>query len=192
MRFAYLNQSKIGAKKWVNQLVYGNYRDLCDENENNDSSSTHGSTSSSSSNNSSKTSTRSNSNNDENDDDDDGEFEQIKPTTSSGPHRHHHHTAQTNTEDCFVMAINSSQKYFLLFNFKSSDDGSSYLNLNYSSTGRKEKLSSGSLEKSLGLEERYSTEQENLIMLNLSNWLDKITEGFCPSKHTIKEWPNFN
>lgn len=98
-------------------------------------------------------------------------FEQIKP---NGPKksRRKPQRCQSNThDDCFVIAINPSQKYFVLFDLKSEVS---------------------TLEKSLGLDDNFSPQTETMIMQSLSNWLDKITEGLSPNKNAIRDWPVFN
>lgn len=174
------------SKKWLNEFIYGKYRDASDEDDdmnddeeivdeddaNNSTYSDEDEVEEETSSSSSSLSQKSK---------DDG-FEKIgsKPRRRR---RQNRRRCETNTQDdCFVIAINPSQKYFLLF-----DDLRSLLNNNTTN-----------LERSLGLDraaqetDKFSAETERALMQSLANWLDKITEGLCPNKHAIREWPVFN
>lgn len=192
-----MDQSKIGSKKWINELIYGKYQDATSddyanlddngsENADDDAFENESNLSSSSS-----SSSLINEANGDQQSEDDGfqrvdpgglEANKNKPKKSSG--RQHGKQNQqprrprceTNTQDeCFIMAIYPAQKYFVLFDVNNSAANGS------------------GLEKSLGLsDDSFSPEIEMAIMNNLSNWLDKITEGLSPNKHAIREWPVFN
>lgn len=174
----------MSSKKWLNEFIYGKYRDASDEDDdmnddeeivdeddaNNSTYSDEDEVEEETSSSSSSLSQKSK---------DDG-FEKIgsKPRRRR---RQNRRRCETNTQDdCFVIAINPSQKYFLLF-----DDLRSLLNNNTTN-----------MERSLGLDraaqETFSAETERALMQSLANWLDKITEGLCPNKHAIREWPVFN
>lgn len=175
LRFAYLNQTKIGSKKWINELIYGKYRDASDDDDSNL------------------------------DDDDDDGFEGVPPNSDPSSSETHsdeegferipnpeedmaknrrnkqRKSCETNTQnECFILAINPGQKYFVLFDSNGQDED--------------EESTRSSLARSLGLasDEEYSVEMEASIMKSLANWLDKITEGLTPNKHVIRDWPIFN
>ncbi|CAF0926373.1 unnamed protein product, partial [Brachionus calyciflorus] len=89
--------------------------------------------------------------------------------------------------DCNVLAINNSNKYYIPLNFRLNDPNgsdSSYLNLQ-----RRNSVNKSLMEQSIGFEESYSIQMENKFVLELSNWLDKFTEGLLSNKTQIKEWP---
>ena len=91
--------------------------------------------------------------------------------------------------DCNVMVINSSQKYYIPLNFRLNDPNespSSYLNLQRKNSNK------SFMEQSIGFEESYSSQMETKFMSELSNWLDKFTEGLLSNKNFVKEWPVMN
>lgn len=168
MHFAYVNQSTPSGRKWLNELVYGKYKNVSDEDDNEDEDNDSSSLSSSSSHNLYN------------------EYERI-------PNQEHHHSNSLRNSnldrDCLVLCINVKQNYYLALNlFKPSaecdhdESTSSYLNLHRRN----------SLEHSLGLDESFTNEQENRFALRLSNWLDRIADGLCDNnQHTVKEWPEY-
>jgi hypothetical protein len=81
---------------------------------------------------------------------------------------------------CEILAINSAKKYFTKYNFK--PNKSSYLNLKINN--KKSDL----LEECLSFEDDVTYQQE--FISDLSNWLDKYTEGLCDqNKKYVEAWP---
>lgn len=185
-----MDQSKIGSKKWINELIYGKYRDASDDEDDDlEEGEYDDEAAASTGNSSSGSSSTSLLNNDDEDDDEDEGFQRVsaneenttkptkqsqrvKETRSKGKSKS---KCETNTQDeCFIIAINPAQKYFVLFDVNSySDEGKSSSPLGLS-------------------QESYSSDSETTIMQSLANWLDKITEGLSPNKHAIRDWPVFN
>ena len=75
--------------------------------------------------------------------------------------------------DLIVLAINQQRKHFMIFNTNSA-------NLDKNSN----------MAESLGFDELDRS--DNRFETQLSNWLDKLTEGLNMSKkYVVKKWPNF-
>lgn len=175
LRFAFLNQSKIGSKKWINELIYGKYKDASDgytniEDDDDDNDDVDdvvvddefekGSNSSASSSSSVGK------------EDDDGGFERINrlghsKSQKSGQKRRQASETSNIQNECFIIAINPSQKYFVLFDVNSSPN----------SLGRPLSLS----------EETYSSEMENAIMQSFSYFLSILSIALLMSLKKINQ-----
>jgi hypothetical protein len=116
--------------------------------------------------------------------------------------------------DCLILAINSQRHYFTVFNFKSNYTEASYSNIKKKPRRRvsihSEEYENGSNDSNVDESDDDDSESDNeseelmetclgfddssanLFKFELSNWLDKLTEGLGSEKHYVKEWPQFN